>query len=69
MKMLMRSLTTALLNVLTLKKISANEYRVKKYTLCFTNPVDKRPSNSHITKKTLAITINVDFFLLNNPQL
>jgi hypothetical protein len=67
--MLMRSLTTALLNVLTLKKINANEYRTKKYALCFINPVDKIPSNSHIRKNTLAMVIKVVFFLLNNPQL
>jgi hypothetical protein len=69
LKMLLRSLTTALLNVFTLKKISANAYSIKKYKLSFIKPVIKILSDNHIRKNIPAMVIKVDFFLLNNPQL
>jgi hypothetical protein len=67
--MLLRSFTTILLKVLTLKKISANEYKMKKYKLTLIKPEKIILVTTHTTKKALAMAINADFFLLNSPQL
>jgi hypothetical protein len=67
--MLLRSCTTILLKVFTLKKINANEYRMKKYKLTLIKPVNTKLLTIHITKNILAMVIKVDFFLLNRPQL
>jgi hypothetical protein len=69
LKMLLRSCTTALLKVLTPKKINAKEYKIKKYQFNFIKPVNNALVTAHIKKKLPAMIIKVRRFLLNRPQL
>ncbi len=68
-KIFIRCCTTILLKMVTLKKMSTNEYRSRKGLLIWPNPVIKNVMQAQHKKEAERTAKNQFLLWLNNPQL